>query len=271
MNLTKTEKYCALFIVLILGCASFFDLQISNTLFNPNSVYGLTFEAIGELPGMLICLFCTLALWMTRTKSTKIMNILKTCGYGWILVSTIFMSSSMLYKYLGISIVIGIAGELLLCVLFYYLLTKIKVEDKANLRKAALVGVFLFFLAILIINLIKIGWGRERYRHMVEINSFAGFTNWYLPNMFTLDNEFMSFPSGHSANASVIIWITLIPLFVPSLKKYTKGLTGVAILWILLVTTSRIIMGAHFLSDVTMGVTITLVCFILLKKKMKIE
>lgn len=270
MSLKKIEKYCIAGIIFLLVIASFFDMQISTALFNPSSVYGLTLEAVGELPGMLICLFCTIALWMTRAKTTKVMNILKTCGYGVLLLLTTFMSSSMLNKYLGLSLLVGIVLELLLCVLFYYFLTKVKDEDKGNLRKAAIIGVFLFFFAILVVNLVKMGWGRERYRHMAAINDFTGFTSWFIPNMFTLDNEFMSFPSGHSANATVIIWITLIPLFVPSLKKYTKVFYSVAILWILLVTTSRITMGAHFASDVTMGVTITLIIFVLLKKKMKI-
>lgn len=270
MNLRKVDKYCIAGIIFLLVIASFVDMQISTALFNPSSVYGLTLEAIGELPGMLICLFCTIALWMTRTKTTKVMNILKTCGYGVLLLSTTVMSSAMLNKYLGLSLFVGIAVELLLCVLFYYVLTKVKDEDKGNLRKVAIVGVFLFIFAILVVNLIKMGWGRERYRHMATMNDFTGFTSWFIPNMFTLDNEFMSFPSGHSANATVIIWITLIPLFVPTLKKYTKALYVVAIFWILLVTTSRIIMGAHFVSDVTMGVTITLIIFVLLKKKMRI-
>lgn len=77
----------------------------------------------------------------------------------------------------------------------------------------------------------------------------------------------MSFPSGHSANAAIMIWITLIPTFVASLKDKKKWFVGFAALWTIIVPISRVIVGAHFASDVTMGVTITLTIFTLLKNK----
>lgn len=70
------------------------------------------------------------------------------------------------------------------------------------LRQVAKVGVLLSVLLILVINIIKIFWGRERFRHMVA--PYSSFIRWYLPQALTTNNEFMSFPSGHSANSSVL-------------------------------------------------------------------
>lgn len=55
--------------------------------------------------------------------------------------------------------------------------------------------------------------------------------------------------------------ITLLPKFIPALGKKENILKVIACIWIGCVMVSRIIMGAHFLSDVTMGMTISLVLF----------
>ena len=111
------------------------------------------------------------------------------------------------------------------------------------------------------------GWGRERYRHMIATGSFEGFSLWFTPQKLTTDNEFMSFPSGHSANAAIMIWITLIPTFITSLREKKNWFIGFSLLWILVVPISRIMVRAHFASDVTMGVTITLIIFAILESR----
>lgn len=90
---------------------------------------------------------------------------------------------------------------------------------------------------------------------------------WMIPQGLTTNNEFMSFPSGHSANAAIIMWITLLPSFVPALAKRETVLKLFAVLWIGCVMISRVMMGAHFLSDVTMGMTLSLLLFYLFYRK----
>lgn len=138
---------------------------------------------------------------------------------------------------------------------------------REELYKAAVMGLQLFLIVVLLFNLVKLGWGRERFRHMMEIGTVAGFSPWFIPQGLAAGNEFMSFPSGHSANAAIVMWITLLPTFLPSLATKEKLLKVFACIWIALVMVSRIIMGAHFLSDVTMGMMISLVTFYVLYKK----
>ena len=98
------------------------------------------------------------------------------------------------------------------------------------------------------------------------VNPSAEFTPWYLIQGFTTDNEFMSFPSGHSANSSTVIWLTLLPLWLKSLRPYKTLLSIAAYLWLICVMISRVIMGAHFSTDVLVGASITLIMFQLLKQ-----
>ena len=59
--------------------------------------------------------------------------------------------------------------------------------------------------------------------------------------------EFKSFPSGHSANSSILILLTLLPVIRPSLARRQTVLFCTGFGWALAVAVSRIVMGAHYL------------------------
>lgn len=265
--MSKLEKVGLGIIAVLMIIFAFTDLQISNAIYNAESAYGSIFEAIGEFPAAVIAVFCTVSLMLTRKKDKSIKYNLGTFGYGVMLVFFSLMASMLPIKYLnGPKFLIPILSVLYIGA-SYYIAKKISVTNKVELRQAAIVGVLTFFFVVITFNLIKMGWGRERYRHMIAEGSFDGYSLWFIRQGFTTNNEFMSFPSGHSANAAIMIWITLIPTFVPKLKSKQLWITLFAIVWIVLVTSSRIVVGAHFASDVTMGVTVSLLIFTLLKKK----
>ena len=68
------------------------------------------------------------------------------------------------------------------------------------------------------------------------------------------------------ANAALILFITLIPGFFPAWEKHKASLKGFAFGWVMIVAASRIVMGAHFLSDVTFGFLVTFLIFLLFSK-----
>ena len=251
----------------LLAIFAFADLDISHAIYNPNSKFGLLFEAIGEFPAAVIATFCTVALMLTRNKEESLKYNLRTVGYIVLLLFLSSMAAMLPIKYFnGPKVLIPILMILYIGV-SYIIAKKYAATNKEELRRAAIVGVLTFVFVIIAFNSIKLLWGRERYRHMVAVGSFAGFSKWFIPQGLASGNEFMSFPSGHSTNAAIMIWITLIPTFITSLEDKKNWFIGFAALWILLVPISRIVVGAHFASDVTMGVTITLVIFTLLKNK----
>jgi len=88
----------------------------------------------------------------------------------------------------------------------------------------------------------------------------------FIPQILSLaHDECKSFPSRHSANVATLIWISMLPTFIKGLQKKTTFLLVIAISWTVMVMISRMIMGAHFLSDVIIGATIGLVCFFVVK------
>ncbi|WP_051623435.1 phosphatase PAP2 family protein [Clostridium hydrogeniformans] len=263
----KTYKKVSLFIVTLLVIFTFTDLQISNALYNPTSKFSYLFEAIGEFPAAIIATFCTVSLMITRNKEKSIKYNLRTIGYIIILGLCSFIGALLPVKYFnGPKVLIPILS-ILYIYLSYIIAKKEFITNKKELRNAAIVGLLTFVVVVITFNLIKFGWGRERYRHMISSGSFQGFSMWFVPQSLASGNEFMSFPSGHSANSAIMIWITLIPTFVSKLKNKKNYFLAFAVLWIVMVTTSRVIIGAHFASDVTIGATITLLTFTLLKNR----
>lgn len=107
----------------------------------------------------------------------------------------------------------------------------------------------LFFSVLIITTLIKVAWGRIRFRDLQQASQFCV---WYLP----CHEGGFSFPSGHTSSFACSL---LFLLSLPHTKKY--GISSRIIVWgcILLMMISRIIMGAHFLSDTVVGMLIAFI------------
>ncbi|MCR5457229.1 MAG: phosphatase PAP2 family protein [Clostridiales bacterium] len=117
----------------------------------------------------------------------------------------------------------------------------------------AIITVVSYGAALAFAEAAKLIWGRIRPRELVELGSFDGFVNWYQVSGLT---GHKSFPSGHSVEAIlmllVILWMTAL-----GASKKAKKITTIGILcWTALMMFSRILAGAHFLSDVTAGFAI---------------
>ena len=129
-----------------------------------------------------------------------------------------------------------------------FILKKIKLISKKNyfyIFQLSLLGAGYLFLVGLITQVIKHLVGRPRPNHS---NLNEGFEL----NFLTSDSAFHSFPSGHS---STIIAITIIAsLLLPKLK-YFFYICG------FLIALSRVVVGAHFLSDVIAGALIAIMVY----------
>ena len=67
-------------------------------------------------------------------------------------------------------------------------------------------------------------------------------------NFFSLSSEFHSFPSGHTSTIFVVALVT--SFFLPKLKYFFISLAGV-------IAFSRIVVGAHFFTDVLGGIAVS--------------
>lgn len=106
-----------------------------------------------------------------------------------------------------------------------------------------MMGVFGY---LLFVQPLKVFWGRIRYRDLEAL--YSDFTPWYIPNGIS-GHE--SFPSGHSAMGFVLISFFILFKNKKMLLKY--GIYSFIVFWALAVAASRVIIGAHYLSDVIVG------------------
>ena len=127
--------------------------------------------------------------------------------------------------------------------LFSYLMKISHIINKEKyiyLKKFSIFGFSYLLLVGLITQIIKHLIGRPRPNHSQLDGSFEF-------NFFTIESSFHSFPSGHS---STIIAITIIAsLAIPNLRYffYFFGF---------LIALSRVVVGAHFLTDVVGGLLV---------------
>lgn len=248
-------KWIVLAAAVLLGIAAFADLEISHALVHRDSIFGKIFETVGEIPAAVIASFCAMALLLLEESGWKKWFL------GAISVILAVVGGYFPVHYLKLPIWTSVLFAVIFLAAEYRVALKCKDKNTEKFREAAKIGLKLFFISTVIYQLMKLGWGRERYRHMASGGSFEGFSRWFIPRRLASGNEFMSFPSGHSANAAMMIWIVLISKFSDVWKDRETVLKIAAFAWMLLVMLSRIIVGAHFLSDVTMGAFVSLAVF----------
>ena len=107
-----------------------------------------------------------------------------------------------------------------------------------------------------------------RFREMTD--PLVQFTRWYIiTDRGGFDNVYAPFPSGHTMNSAAVILLTMLPTFLPELKVRENLLKGIAYVWIIVVGCSRVVMGAHFASDVTVGALISLALFDIISNLVK--
>lgn len=145
-------------------------------------------------------------------------------------------------------------------------------------------------VANILIMLVKEPIGRMRFRSinsnvgqaLINNGRVQGYTPWYVRNgqpdesiiqMFIskypgADDAFKSFPSGHTCAAGMAYAMIMLPDTVDfKHKKAGKIACWVTpILITMLVAISRIVVGAHYMSDVTFGGTIAFVCMIIARE-----
>ena len=259
-------------VTFILG--SFLDLQVSKALFSRDNTFGLLVSSIGTLPGYLLFSFIGggfLSIALKRQYKiiySVIFYILCAACFG----LTIFFAGREFFgvngfnlpsiKWLGYLIVVPFASGM--TYLGYYLIGK---SERQHIWIALVFAAIFIFLALVPgVTLLKSIFHRPRYRSLTlfdEIN----FHNWYQPcknykDLMTVtgltSEEFKSFPSGHAGGSALtMMFALLVPYFVKGQEKIQLPLLYAGLVWTLLVCFARIRVGAHFLSDVSMGMLLT--------------
>lgn len=249
---------------------AFTELQISISVVNQNSGWAIFLQDFGEIPGLLV-LFCSAHIYLAKYSSE---SRLRKIVFSIIL----FIAASFLSGYLVIVIYKGIIGSnsflqeykiaIILVLLILNFILNILIRDLRipnSLKEFSKTSVLLSVYGYLcLIHPIKLLWGRVRFRDLDAL--YSNFTPWFLPNGL---NGNQSFPSGHAAMAWMILPLLL--LVVNKSKTIKISLLILIIFWGLTVSLSRVVIGAHYASDVLFGAFIIIIIFIILYKANSIQ
>ena len=247
---------------------AFSDLQISNSIVNPNAGWAVFLELYGELPGAFIVLSGLIIFIVNYSSSSLIKRIsvitLFQIGSTAVLIYIIFVilwgltgSQDFFYNNLFSLAIVSLFFALTIVII----LKKIAMNfSPAVLLTSKVITAMSLIGYLIFIQMIKIFWGRMRFRDLNSLQS--GFTEWYLPQGITGGE---SFPSGHAAMAWMLLPLILL---IPKKNKIVKIFTtGLIVAWGIAVPLSRVVIGAHYASDVLFGSFIMIISFFLIGEK----
>ena len=263
-----SNKATAYYFILIWIIAAFLlessDLWISINLYNPNAGWAIFIEKYGEIPGLIVILIGVHIYIVTLKASSNIKTILFT---GFLLTTGSLIT---IYILAALSLAINESWEffstnrsyfflaaILLNILISLLFRKKFKYSKKSVLFSRISFKMFFYGYLLIATPLKIFWGRIRFRDLAK--NYSDFTPWYWPNGITGND---SLPSGHAAMSFM-----LIVLFIFFMDKtfYKRILfKGLIIAWGIMVCASRVVIGAHFTSDVLFGAMIIVVTYLFL-------
>lgn len=261
----KTGIIVIIFAVMLLT-GSIFDYQISTAVFNEQNPYAVFFAAFGEIPAFLCMSTAGILLIKNARKEHKV-----SFGFSWLfgvmLNLLAFASASFLPgRYMNMSQTVGILfGLVVVGGMDVFVWKMSDGTDRETIKKVITLFILVPVIEILLINFIKIPWGRPRMR-MIAVEPEASFQPWWIMGsdmkeklmaIGVAGEEFKSFPSGHTGNAACAMLLSVYPVFCRKLCGKENLFFGIGLVFTLLVGFSRVVAGAHFLTDVSVGLLIT--------------
>lgn len=237
----------ALLVVILSVLFNKYDLNISIALTKYDSYFFEFFDDFGELPiyfGPII--FGSIYFNLSKKTLYKCLSISSTF-IAYLIASIkviVNLDYSLTFTRGSLALVIAIA----LTVLTAYAFMKMNKDTLHKIKDLAFLGFVVSLVSFGCVQLLKNVWGRVRFRDLS--NDYSEFTS-----LFTINglNGNHSFPSGHTNAGTSIL---LIALLVPRLsdKKWLKYLvTSLCFVYITTLAVSRIVVSAHYASDVLFG------------------
>lgn len=227
--------------------ATFYDLALDIRLNNPENLFALWLRNTGEVPSRLICpLAGTVLFFAAANRWEKTAGFLFALGgsayLGYYFGKYFFLEENRMPFSILWGIGFGVVALLIGSMIPHQLMKKLKA--------AAWIGIIAMFAQLLCVECIKYLWGRVRFRDLLAVGNYDAFTPWFHPNGI---NGNKSFPSGHTAGAGMSYLMMLLPFCTDRFKGKEKLCFLLPFAYTSLVAFSRLIMGAHYLSDVAVG------------------
>lgn len=263
-----SNKTTAYYFILIWIIAAFLlessDLWISINLYNPTADWAILLQKYAEIPGLIVILIGFHIYIVTLKASSNIKTILFT---GFLLTTGSLITIYILgllslainesWAFFNIYRNYFFLAAVLLNILVSLLFRKRFKYSKKSVLFSRISFKMFFYGYLLIATPLKIFWGRIRFRDLAE--NYSDFTPWYWPNGIT-GNQ--SFPSGHAVMSFMLVVLFIFFMDKAFYKRII--LKGLIISWGIVVCASRVVIGAHFTSDVLFGAMIMIVSYLFL-------
>jgi membrane-associated phospholipid phosphatase len=238
-----------------------YDLEISKYLVNQNSGWAKILENYGMIPGLLV-IMSGVYIYYSNIKSRldfwsyfqRSIFFLVNSGL------TYYLFEILLDKIVSDSLILSLAISFAINLIVFLIVHKRNPVTSSSLIKYSKVVIGMALCGYVFgIQIVKFFWGRVRFRELDSV--FSQFTPWYLPQGLT---GFDSFPSGHAATGFMLLAILIL---LEKKKLWIKSLSlTLIIFWGFLLAFSRVVIGAHFASDVLFGSFFIILTFLLLNR-----
>lgn len=264
----KDAVVVAAILALCLFIGTFFDYQISSALFNSSSLFGRFVEAAGELPFELTASVAGIMLVRAARPDSKaskwlaVLGVLINVGLaGYEIIGSLRVGGKLIAAQLVLTFALVIVANVIA-----YRLTRD--TDPDELTRWALMVLAVWVAQATILNVIvKPLWSRPRMR-VIEVTPGLDFQPWWVignPDKWSyiaagvIKDGFKSFASGHTAHAAIGLMLAGLPAAAftekPSRRRVVFWAAAVVAA---LVAFGRIVIGAHFLTDVSCGFALVL-------------
>ena len=277
--------FAAVLVILLLA-GTFYDYQIAQAVYAPDSPLVIFVSTLGLIPmAYPACLL--LGVLAQRSLVSQKAKLLRIAGAGLCVVLALLFGALITKALLstlegfggmfgceppelvrmGIGAVVG-AG---LCAVGFGAGTA---TDAKDLARNVLIVVMVLAASFALVEIVKIFMARPRPRLLFAGYEGIEFCPWY--QAFPGAEEFMaaygiekdaftSLPSGHSLQAAALLASYYgLSLVYPRLRQRLGLALAVSIVFALVVMSCRMVLGAHFLSDVSVGALLSVIAFLVL-------
>ena len=265
-------------LVALTACGSIWDLKIANVTYisqmPSENIFGIIFSYIGIIPTFVGWSFLGASiLYLSRKQiasATKRRCLMAFAILLFVLsffyfCNSLYLSNANAFKvHFVVAYSIGIA---VICAAAYLGYKLSKKSDDAELLKKTLFLAAVSLLTLLIISVTKKLMCRPRFRFVLSTDNVEYFKSWWQSGRAVRESlgtdvvtdEFASLPSGHSAYSMFAIFLfPALSDYVHKLKKFKIYLFVLGFVWWALTAFSRMTVGAHYLTDVTIAGLVTI-------------
>lgn len=262
---------------------SAFDFEIANAIYigqTPSeNLFGIIVSYIGIIPtfvgwsflgASILCLSKKQVENPAKRRWLTVLAILLFVISFFYFCTTLYVSNLNAFKvHFAVAYPLG-SAILFVAAYFGYKLSQ-KSEDSELLKKTLFL-VAISLVTLLIISATKELMCRPRFRFVLATDNIEYFKNWWQSGreiktslgMGIESDEFASLPSGHSAYSMFAIFMfPALSEYIRGIKKFNICLFGLGFAWWVITALSRLTLGAHYLTDVTIAGLVTILAYIM--------